>query len=68
MAVNDTDGFGFPAIPGVDEEPQEVVIPDIYQRVLPRHSDYQQEADDFEEEEPEPSEYDLDLTAPPLES
>lgn len=68
MAVSDTDGFGIPAFPGADEEPQEVVIPAIYQRVVLRQSDYQQEADEFEEEDPEPSEYDLDLTSPPLES
>jgi hypothetical protein len=67
MAVNDVDGFGYPAVPGGDEEPQEVVIPAIYQRVVLRHSDYQHEFED-EEPEPEPSEYDLDLTSPPLES
>lgn len=67
MAVSDADGFGFPAFPGMDEEPQEVEIPAIYQRVVLRQSDYQQEADEFEEEDPEPSD-DLDLTSPPLES
>lgn len=61
-------GFGFPVIPGIveDSESQDVVIPAIYQRVVPRQSDYHHEAEESEEEDPE--EYDLDLTAPPLES
>lgn len=65
MAVNDADGFGFPGFQDDHEENQEVEIPAIYQRVVLRQS-YQQEADESEEEEGE--EYDLDLSAPPLES
>ncbi len=68
--ASDPDGFLFPPIPGVDEDPQEeeliVNIPDIYQRVVLRHHDYVQEVDELEEEDPD--DCDLDLTAPPLES
>lgn len=57
------DSFGFVL---EDPEPQDVEIPAIYQRVALRLSNYQHEADESEEEDPE--EYDFDLTAPPLES
>lgn len=73
MAASDSDGFGFPGIPGLIggenlNEPdglEDLIIPDIYQRIIVQQRDYVQEADeDSQEEDPE----DYNLTAPPLES
>lgn len=73
---SDPDGFCFPPIPGVDEdvEPDDINIPVIYQRVvLRRPGDYDRDyaydddcPDEFEDEHDQ--DFNLDLTAPPLES
>ena len=71
---SDPDGFGFPPIPGVDDDVDDINIPVIYQRVvLRRPGDYDRDYA-YEEDYPDDidddhdQDFNLDLTAPPLES
>lgn len=70
--VGDPGGFGFPSAPGVDGEDapdgleDDLIIPDIYQRIILQHRYvHEREVDESSQEE---DVEDYDLTAPPIDS